>query len=463
MVKIILDAVIIYLSFAAAYYLRFNVLTDLFPTIVAGFKGYSETLFIIVILWLAIFKIFGLYEGKKTQELIDEIALIFVSVSIAALALLGFLFLYRGIWFSRLVIICAWAVSLMLLSLERAGLVFLRRWSYSLGFRIKRVLILGAGEMGQTLALRLKMDRSLGGLPIGFLDDDPEKIGKSFHGVQVLSKISKAKEIIRSQRIEEVVFATTQLPYQKILDIITECEVLKVSFKIVPGILEIIASRVNIEEVGGIPLISVSEIGLKGFAAAFKRSVDLVASGTLLIVLSPFFLLFSVLIRLDSKGPVFFSQERVGKDGKIFKMNKFRSMIEGADELILQMEKLSETEGHIFKIKEDPRMTRMGRWMRRLSVDEWPQLLNVLMGEMSLVGPRPPLPREVEKYSPWHGKRLRVAPGITGLWQVSGRSLLPFEDMVRLDIYYIENWSLWLDIKILFRTIPVVLTASGAY
>jgi lipopolysaccharide/colanic/teichoic acid biosynthesis glycosyltransferase len=144
-------------------------------------------------------------------------------------------------------------------------------------------------------------------------------------------------------------------------------------------------------------------------------------------------------------------------------MYKFRSMIEGADELLPQFEKFSETEGHIFKIKEDPRMTRLGKWLRRFSIDEWPQLFNVLVGDMSLVGPRPPLPREVGKYTPWHKKRLRIAPGITGLWQVSGRSLLPFEDMVRLDIYYIENWSLWLDMKILFRTIPVVLLASGAY
>jgi exopolysaccharide biosynthesis polyprenyl glycosylphosphotransferase len=463
MVKIILDAAIIYLSFAAAYYLRFNVLTDLFPTEIAGFRGYSETLLFIAIIWLAIFKLFGLYEEKRSAVLIDEIAQLLVSVSIASLALLGFLFLYRGLWFSRLVIICAWAVAFVLLSLERALMVWIRRWLYSLGWGVKRVLILGAGEMGQTLALRLKMDKSLGGIPIGFLDDDPEKIGRKFHGIPVLSQISKVKEIIKSQHIEEMVFATTHLPYQTILDIITECEVLKVSFKIVPGILEIIASRVNIEEVGGIPLISVSEIGLKGFAAALKRSVDLTASSALLIVLSPLFLLFSMLIRLDSKGPIFFSQERVGKEGKVFRMHKFRSMVEGAEELIPQLEKFSETEGHIFKIKEDPRMTRMGRWMRRLSVDEWPQLVNVLVGEMSLVGPRPPLPREVAKYSPWHRKRLRVAPGITGLWQVSGRSLLPFEDMVRLDIYYIENWSLWLDIKILFRTIPVVLTASGAY
>lgn len=317
--------------------------------------------------------------------------------------------------------------------------------------------------MGQTLALKLKMDKSLGGSPIGFLDDDPAKLNLNYYGVPVLADLSRVKDIILSQHIVEVIFASTRIPYQKILDIITECEVLRVNFKIVPGILEIIASRVNIEEVGGIPLISVSEIGLKGFKAALKRSVDLIASSILLVLLSPIYLLIAGLIRLDSKGPIFFGQDRVGKDGSIFKMYKFRSMIEGAEEILPEIEKLSETEGYIFKIKEDPRMTRLGRWLRRFSIDEWPQLFNVFKGEMSLVGPRPPLPREVEKYSPWHRKRLRVAPGITCLWQVSGRSLLPFEDMVRLDIYYIENWSLWLDIKILFRTIPVVLTGSGAF
>jgi lipopolysaccharide/colanic/teichoic acid biosynthesis glycosyltransferase len=160
---------------------------------------------------------------------------------------------------------------------------------------------------------------------------------------------------------------------------------------------------------------------------------------------------------------VLFGQERVGKDGKVFIAYKFRSMVVEAEKLFDKVKHMSEVEGHVFKMKDDPRVTRVGKWLRKFSLDELPQLINVLLGEMSLVGPRPPIPREVANYSSWHKKRLRITPGITGLWQVSGRSEIPFEEMVRLDIYYIENWSLWMDCKILLMTIPAVLFTKGAY
>ncbi|KAF0135306.1 MAG: UDP-phosphate glucose phosphotransferase [Candidatus Saganbacteria bacterium] len=460
MVKIILDAPLILISFVAAYLLRFNYLANIFPAISRGFNDYSGTLVFIVVLWLAIFKLFGVYEKK---DLFDEIAILLFSTLFASFALFGFLFLYRGFWFSRLVIINAWFLSFVLLSVERIIYAWVKNRINSLGFKTKRVLILGAEEMGQTLAQRLLADKALGALPIGFIDNDPKNTGKTIANLPIVGTTSQIKNIIVSEKIDQVIFATNIISYREILDIITECEVLKVSFKIVPGILEIIASRVDIEEVGGIPLITISEIGLKGFKALIKRTMDFILSLKLLILLSPLFLIVIILIKMDSKGAIFFAQERVGKDGKTFKMFKFRSMVIDAEDLLPKLAQLSETEGHIFKIKKDPRITRIGKWLRRLSIDEWPQLFNVLIGDMSLVGPRPPLPREVIKYSPWQKKRLRIAPGITGLWQVSGRSLLPFEDMVRLDIYYIENWSLWLDIKILFKTIPTVIFAFGAY
>jgi len=317
--------------------------------------------------------------------------------------------------------------------------------------------------MGQLLAFKISTDQTLGYQAVGFLDDDSAKQGKSYHQIPVLGTIAVVTEIIQQRKIEEVIIASAKFPDQKVLEVITECEKFGVEFKIVPGILELIASRVDIDELAGVPLLTVSEIRLQGLNAVVKRLADIVLSSLGILLLLPIYILFALLVKVTSAGPILFAQERVGLDGKTFNMFKFRSMVKDAEEHLAELESRSETAGHLFKIKEDPRITPLGKFMRRFSIDELPQLFNVFFGQMSLVGPRPPLPREVEKYTSWHMKRLRVRPGITGPWQVSGRSLLPFDDMVRLDIYYIENWSLWLDFKILLRTIPVVLFGLGAY
>ncbi len=213
----------------------------------------------------------------------------------------------------------------------------------------------------------------------------------------------------------------------------------------------------------GVPLISIKEIKLYGFNAILKRITDILFSLVIITLLLPLFLFLASIIKMDSRGKIFFTQSRIGRDGKRFKMYKFRSMISNAEEMQANITKQNEADGPIFKIKKDPRITRIGKVLRKLSMDELPQIFNVLRGEMSLVGPRPPLPKEVEKYNTWHLKRLHVNPGMTGLWQVSGRSDLPFEEMVKLDIYYIQTWSVWQDIKILLKTIPVVLFTKGAY
>jgi exopolysaccharide biosynthesis polyprenyl glycosylphosphotransferase len=317
--------------------------------------------------------------------------------------------------------------------------------------------------MGQMLAFKIVNDPTLGYRAVGFLDDDPAKAGKSFHGVSMLGDTTRIKDFVFRHKIEKVIIASTHFNAEKILDIITECERYGVEFKLVPGILELIASRVDADELGGIPLLTVSEIKLQGFNAVLKRGTDILLSATGILLLSPVLAVFALLVKLTSQGPILFKQKRVGIDAREFQMFKFRSMVQEAESLFPQLAPLSEVDGLLFKMKDDPRMTPLGKFMRRFSIDELPQLFNVLFGHMSLVGPRPPLPREVEKYSAWHMKRLRVRPGITGMWQVSGRSLLPFEEMVRLDIYYIENWSLWLDLKLLIMTVPVVCMGSGAY
>jgi len=462
-IKILGDAALINLSFLLAYYLRFKVLLFITPPTLPVFEQYLRILIFVTLVWLAIFKLVGLYEEKKFTALIDEVALLFVGVTFSSLVLLGLLFLYRELWFSRLVIANAWWISFFLLGAFRVVIFSVNRALHQFGMGLKKTLILGAGEIGQTLVAKMVEDKGLGYIPVGFLDNNPLHLGKAYRGVPVLGDLSKTKDFVKQLGVEEIIIADPSLPTEKILDVITECERLGVEFKLVPGILELIATRVDADELAGVPLLTISEIRLKGFNALLKRSLDLIVSTIALIILLPLFGLVAILIKLTSPGPVFFVQERVGLDGKIFKMFKFRSMIKEAEKIFPQLEPFSEVEGHLFKMKEDPRITPLGRFLRRYSIDELPQLINVFRGEMSLVGPRPPLPREVEKYNPWQRKRLRVRPGITGPWQISGRSLLPFEDMVRLDLYYIENWSLWLDFKILMRTIPVVLLGRGAY
>jgi len=456
------DAALVSASFIFAYYLRFQIIPFFTPALIPEIEEYLEILVFIVIIWIAIFQTFGLYAQRKGTA-VDEAASVFGAVSTAALLLLGLLFLYRGLWFSRQVLVYAWAIAFFLLTLLRFSVDGFQNCLFRRGIRIKKTLIIGAGEIGLALAARIAKNPGLGYRVTGFLDDDRKKIGKTLSGFSVLGAVSTVKEVIRKTRSKEVIISTSKLPQKKMLDIITECERERVEFKIVPGILEIMASRVDTDEVGGIPIVTISEIRLKGLNAFIKRATDLIGSILLIGALSPVFLVLAAAIKLDSRGPVFFAQVRVGQDGKRFKMFKFRSMVRGAEKKLAGLEHLSEVEGHVFKMKRDPRITKVGSFLRKFSIDELPQLFNVFRGEMSLVGPRPPIPSEVKKYGSWHLKRLRVAPGMTGLWQVSGRSQLPFEDMVRLDIYYIENWSLWMDIKILLRTIPTVLFTRGAY
>ena len=222
-------------------------------------------------------------------------------------------------------------------------------------------------------------------------------------------------------------------------------------------------NHVFVEHLGQIPLLSFASSPQSDFALAFKRLVDVVVAAAALIVLAPFFVFLAAIIKLTSPGPIFYRQTRCGLSGRRFRLLKFRSMVANADQLLPDLEKFNELDGPAFKMRNDPRCTTIGRWMRVLSLDELPQLWNVLLGHMSLVGPRPPLPEEVDQYQPWQRRRLRMRPGMTCLWALEGRSQLRFDNWVRLDLLYIDNWSVWLDFKILLKTIPAVLSGRGAH
>jgi exopolysaccharide biosynthesis polyprenyl glycosylphosphotransferase len=254
--------------------------------------------------------------------------------------------------------------------------------------------------------------------------------------------------------------------HRKIMGIVHECERRHVSAHIVPDLFQMSLSHVDVDDLGGVPLIGVRPVGFDQGALLVKRGMDLLGALAGLTLGAPLLGLIALAIWIDSPGPILFRQTRVGAGGKLFEIYKFRSMRVGAEDELeesSELRKMNEADGPLFKIRDDPRLTRVGRFLRRISFDELPQLWNVWRGEMSLVGPRPPIPAEVSDYMEWHKKRLEVRPGMTGMWQVSGRSLLSFDEMVLLDIYYIENWSLWLDLKILLRTIPKAVFGEGAY
>ena len=278
-----------------------------------------------------------------------------------------------------------------------------------------------------------------------------------------MGTVSKLKEIIKEKNIQKIIISGIDFKYHEILNILEDIKKLDVLTLMFPGFFEFSVRRIKMREIIGIPLFQVANVGFFGIDLFYKNLIDYLFGAILFVLFIPVYLLIGLFIKIDSKGPVFYRQLRYTKNFKKFYIYKFRTMYVDADKRINELKALNETNGPIFKIKKDPRVTGVGRFLRRFSIDEFPQVINVLKGELSLVGPRPPIPEEVDSYDGWHKKRLNVKQGITGLWQVSGRSDLSFEEMVRLDLYYIQNWSIGMDIKILIKTLPTVLSGKGAY
>jgi exopolysaccharide biosynthesis polyprenyl glycosylphosphotransferase len=304
---------------------------------------------------------------------------------------------------------------------------------------------------------------NLGYHVVGFVDDKPEKGNRDLGRFKGLGSTENIPDIIQKHKVDVVIITLPWLYHRKILSIMAQCERARVTVKIVPDLFQMSLSSVDVDDLSGIPLIGIRPVSIKGWNLAIKRGFDFLFASLALLLLSPIMLVTALLVRLESPGPVVFRQTRIGRGGRPFTVFKFRSMHEGAEQEQQMLADLNEASGPLFKIREDPRRTKLGTFLRRTSLDELPQFYNVLKGDMSLIGPRPALPSEVERYQEWHKKRLEASPGITGLWQVSGRSELSFDEMVLLDIYYIENWSLGLDLRISLMTIPALILGTGAY
>lgn len=326
----------------------------------------------------------------------------------------------------------------------------------------ERVLILGAGSTGQALAQAVRW--SSGAEIAGFVDDLPRELAGSLADVPVFPETTNLDEIAQMTGATRLVVAFSRRPAEEVLASIRESRCASLPISVVPRYYEITPGHATVSELGGFPMLNMSSARLSPGARIGKRALDIVIATGALVVLAPVLAVIAAAIKLTSRGPVFFRQERVGYRGRPFRIVKFRTMYAGAELQRAQMAHLNEMVGGgpLFKMRNDPRVTPVGRILRRTSLDELPQLLNVLGGSMSLVGPRPFVTHEARQIDGWATVRLELVPGITGLWQVRGRNDVPFEEMVRLDYLYVSNWSPWWDIRILLETIPRVLTGRGA-
>ena len=464
---ILSDIILINIAFAIAYWVRYD-LQWIRAVDEANYVPYSEylptslllTVILIIAYWLD-----GVYQFPRGRSWLDEVYRIIRGTTTGVIVMVVGLFFYRPYFYSRMIFIYAFVSIVFLLGFARLVKNIILSQLRERGIGVRRVLIVGAGEVGRIIMRIAVAQPELGYQIVGFIDDDPEKGNSDIGRFKGLGSIDNLRSLIQEEgyNIEEVIVTLPWMYHRKIINIMAQCERQNVTARLVPDIFQMSLSRVEIEDLKGIPLIGIREISLSQWGLVVKRGLDIIASGIGLVVLAPLMGLVALSIKLDTPGTVLFRQERVGKNGRHFILYKFRSMCVGAEQEQEQLVGQNEASGPLFKIKDDPRLTRVGKIIRRMSIDELPQLYNVLRSEMSLVGPRPAIPQEVEQYQEWHRKRLEISPGLTGLWQVSGRSDLTFDEMVLLDIYYIENWSPALDAIITLRTIPRVLFGDGAY
>jgi exopolysaccharide biosynthesis polyprenyl glycosylphosphotransferase len=442
----------------------------------ARFAPYAALLVFVVAIRLLSFRYCDLYRVRGEFSFVDDGIRIFKATAIGSLLIVAVAFLYRGGFQFRAFSYArgVFVVDFFFVLIGAGVLRFVMR-SVQMLVRSRQInliptLVVGRGPEASLFIREMRERTSLGYRVIGVVDTKPGDAQMSYEDVPVVGTLESLPEVIRDSGANEVIIADPQVNGDALFEVMIRCGRRRgVEFRIAPSLFNCLPRKTEIDQIGVLPMIRLFREPLSNGARILKRAFDLIISALAIAVLFPVWLLVALLIKLDSKGPVFYTQERVGMDGRLFLLYKFRTMKAGADsELHREYQRafiagraeanMGNDHKPTYKLLADPRITRVGKVLRRTSLDEVPQLLNVLSGDMSLVGPRPPIPYEVEAYELWHRKRLDMKPGLTGLWQVSGRNRLPFEEMVRLDLFYIENWSLLLDLKIILRTGLVMLS-----
>jgi len=458
-----LDLLMVNLAFYLAWYARYRL--GLFVALDPGnYVEHDVYLPLQIALSLAfafLIALRGLYRLPRAASAVDDLSTLFTVAGISVMLLFAGSTFVRYPAESRLTLIFAWALITLLTFLGRANWLWVLGVLHGRGVAVERTLVVGDNTVGRMIMQALAGRPHLGYAVAGFLSTDGNS---DFGRFRRLGTPDELDRVIHQERIAQVVIALPSASHEAIMRIVNHCRRDGVQFRLVPDLYEVSLGRLDMDTVSGIPLMGIKNPAIQGVNFFAKRVIDVVISLALLLLFAWFLVPLGLLIWLgDRRCSPLFGQERVGRGGRQFTMQKFRSMRPDADKQLADLLAYNEAEGPIFKMRDDPRRTRIGAFIRRWSLDELPQLWNVLKGDMSLVGPRPATAREVALYEEWQLHRLDALPGITGLWQVSGRSELGFSEQVLMDITYIENWSLGLDLRILLRTVPAVLTGKGAF
>lgn len=393
----------------------------------------------------------------KEYWIILKASLIVLVFGVSIIYLLGFKEIPRTIY------LLSFSILLLLFIVQKTFLFYLAAHLRRKGHDRKKVLLIGTGHRARHFVETIRHNFAWGLDIVGLLTGDREKVGKVFFGIKAIDSIHNIEQVLKSVNPEEVIITISTRRFDQIRHILEICEREGVQVRLNSDFFGLITKKVIIDNVYGLSIISFYMVGHTQLELIVKRIIDVLGALVGLLVFSPFMLAAAVGIWLSDGLPVFYSWNVIGLNKKPFKSWKFRTMVRNADSVKKQLMANNEMDGPVFKIKKDPRILPFGRWLRKFSIDETPQLFSVLIGDMSLVGPRPALPHEVEKFESWHRRKFSVKPGITCLWQVSGRNKISrFDDWVKLDLKYIDNWSLWLDLKILFKTVFVVVAGKGA-
>ncbi len=447
-----------------------------------SFEPYGALLWFVVPIRLLALAYYGLYRLRGEFSYVEDVARVFKAVAVGSLLFVAAAFLYRGGFefrafsYARGVFLLDFALALAAYSLLRLAVRGAQSAVRRREVNLIPTLVVGRNHEAALCVREMRERRELGYRVIGIVETGAlASAPAEFEGVPIICGFADLPDAIRETGANECIITDPSVSGDLLFDVMMRVGRGRgVEFRLAPSLFNCLPRKTEIDQIGALPMIRLFREPLSSAARAFKRAFDIAVAGAALVMLTPIWVVVAVLIKLGSRGPVFYKQERVGMDGRLFLFYKFRTMRAGADDSAhreyqqkyiagLPDTNLGEGVRPIYKMRDDPRITSVGRLLRRLSLDELPQLWNVLTGDMSVVGPRPPIPYEVEAYELWHRKRLDMKPGLTGLWQVSGRNRLTFDEMVKLDLFYIENWSPLLDLKIILRTLPVMLRGDDAY